>query len=691
MKLSIAIATFGREEVLINSIRSLLALRDEPGDPGDWELLIVDQTPNHDPQTLRELTTWNREGSLRWIRQFPASTTSAMNRLLIECHGERVLFVDDDIVPDSKLLQAHLEAANRHPGALIAGRVLQPWHGGMPDPVGTPFSFNSLLPQVAEEFIGCNFSLPRQEALSLGGFDLNFVRVAYRFEAEFAHRWRRAGHILIYEPAALIHHLKAARGGTRSFGQHLTTIRPDHSVGRYYFLLRTQPLPTALTNSAQQLLRSIRSRHHLRRPWWIPLTLTAELRGLLWALRLQLQGPKLMPPGRPRLLVATTHPIQYQAPLFRALASCPELDLEVLFLTLPDAAQQGEGFGVAFDWDVPLLEGYPWRRAASTRGAGLAGGFRGLRLRHPGRELLGGDRSPDAVLITGWQVEGLLQLFLASWRRQLPILLRGDSGDLPRRRWPVRLLHRFLVRQAAACLPVGASNTRFYQANGSREDRRFSCPHFVDNDFFIAQATKLRPQRQELRARWGIPAEVFCFLFVGKLQAKKHPLDLLEALRRLVADPSVPAMHLLVVGSGELERDCREMVANGSLPVSFAGFLNQSQMASAYVAADALVLPSDRGETWGLVVNEAMACGLPAIVSDQVGCAEDLVKPGITGAVFPCRDVEALAQSLCSLAIDPAGAARMGEAAQARVHRFYGVDQARDGVLQALRQTLATR
>ena len=395
-----------------------------------------------------------------------------------------------------------------------------------------------------------------------------------------------------------------------------------------------------------------------------------------------------MPQGRPRLLIATTHPIQYQVPLFRALACCPDLDLEVLFLTLPDATQQGEGFGVAFDWDVPLLDGYRWRRAASSRGAGLGQGFRGLRLRHPERELLGGDRPPDAVLITGWQVEGLLQLFLAAWRLHLPILLRGDSGDLPRRRWPVRLLHRFLVSQTAACLPVGAANTRFYQANGSQEHRRFACPHFVDNAFFINQAAALRPRRQELRARWGIPAEAFCFLFAGELQAKKHPLDLLAALRRLVADPTAPAVHLLVVGSGELEADCRRMAERWSLPVSFSGFLNQGEMAAAYGAGDALVLPSDRGETWGLVVNEAMACGLPAVVSDQVGCAEDLVIPGHSGAVFPCRDVEALAGALRAMAADPAAAARMGAAAKALVLERFGVDQARDGVLQALRQTL---
>jgi hypothetical protein len=262
---------------------------------------------------------------------------------------------------------------------MIAGRVLQPWHKGSADPDDAAFGFNSTSPRSLQEFMGGNVCIPRKQALALGGFDRNFVRVAYRFEAEFAHRWREAGHGIFYEPAALIHHLKAERGGTRSFGQHLTTLRPDHAVGRYYFLLRTLPPRAALGAAAAAWIRSVRSRHHLRHPWWIPLTLTAEMRGFLWALRLNTRGPRGIPRHQPpRLLIVTSHPIQYQAPLFRALATSSELDAEVLFLTLPDAAQQGEGFGLSFDWDLPLREGYRWRQALSTRGAGLAGGFRAI-------------------------------------------------------------------------------------------------------------------------------------------------------------------------------------------------------------------------------------------------------------------------------------------------------------------------
>jgi glycosyltransferase involved in cell wall biosynthesis len=143
-------------------------------------------------------------------------------------------------------------------------------------------------------------------------------------------------------------------------------------------------------------------------------------------------------------------------------------------------------------------------------------------------------------------------------------------------------------------------------------------------------------------------------------------------------------VHLLIVGSGQLEELCRSRVAAERLPVSFAGFLNQSEIAAAYAATDCLVLPSDHGETWGLVVNEAMACGLPAVVSDLVGCGEDLVEPGVTGLRYPCGDATALAQQLDTMARDPAAAARMGAAGRERVEHHFTIETAAAGIRAAL-------
>jgi len=134
------------------------------------------------------------------------------------------------------------------------------------------------------------------------------------------------------------------------------------------------------------------------------------------------------------------------------------------------------------------------------------------------------------------------------------------------------------------------------------------------------------------------------------------------------------------VGSGHLEEACRAQVAAHGLPVSFAGFLNQSAIASAYAASDCLVLPSDHGETWGLVVNEAMACGLPAVVSDLVGCREDLIVEGETGLSYPCGDSSALASCLARMALDPETSCRMGQRGKDLVEQGFTVEAAAAGI-----------
>ena len=140
--------------------------------------------------------------------------------------------------------------------------------------------------------MGGNFSLRRGEALALGGFDENFVRVAYHFEREFADRWRASGRKIRFNPHAAIRHLKAGAGGTRTYGEHLTTLYPGHSVGAYYYLLRSQLDERRVRAFLWRPFHSIMTRHHLRRPWWIPVTLVAELTGMLWALALYARGPR---------------------------------------------------------------------------------------------------------------------------------------------------------------------------------------------------------------------------------------------------------------------------------------------------------------------------------------------------------------------------------------------------------------
>jgi glycosyltransferase involved in cell wall biosynthesis len=206
--------------------------------------------------------------------------------------------------------------------------------------------------------------------------------------------------------------------------------------------------------------------------------------------------------------------------------------------------------------------------------------------------------------------------------------------------------------------------------------------YFVDNERFASQAGA-PGVREAARRRWKIDENKTAFLYSGKFIPKKHPLELLEAFR-LALENSARESHLLMVGDGELRARCEAFVTDHRLPVAFAGFLNQTEIPSAYAAADCLVLPSDDGETWGLVVNEAMACGLPAIVSDQVGCGPDLVEPGRTGAMFPFGNWEALATALTDLSGDPEALRRQGQEARIRV-AAYSAAAAAQGTLEAVR------
>jgi len=291
LPVSIAIPTYRREKVLLDTLDYLLQL-----EVGASEILIVDQTLDHEAATIERLSALDRDGQIRWIKLDTPSITRAMNCALLAAKQDVVLFLDDDIRPEENLVSAHHAAHQVHPDTLVAGRVIQPWEEGRDFSGDEHFHFAGLKPAWIKEFMGGNFSLSRMLALSLGGFDENFVKVAYRFEAEFAHRFIASGKRIYFTPDACLHHLKDSGGGTRSFGEHLTTWRPDHAVGAYYFALRTKPNGGWVKDFISRPMRALMTKHHLRRPWWIPTTLIAEIRGMFWALRLNRLGPSFVKP-----------------------------------------------------------------------------------------------------------------------------------------------------------------------------------------------------------------------------------------------------------------------------------------------------------------------------------------------------------------------------------------------------------
>lgn len=353
--------------------------------------------------------------------------------------------------------------------------------------------------------------------------------------------------------------------------------------------------------------------------------------------------------------------------------------MSVFYCLLPDRRQQGIGFGIEFEWDVPLLLGYDYKLLHNVAARPSVSTFLGCDTPGIGEVVRTG--SFDAFIVNGWRTKSCLQALWACRRHGVPCIVRGESNHLRTRSWPIRVAHRLLLNQYSACITIGKSNAAFYRANGVPEARLFAGPYCVDNQWFASRASELERVRAELRTRWRIPHSAYVFLFCGKFVDKKRPADVIEALA-IARTALGPPMHLLMVGDGELRSRCELIVRERALPVSFSGFLNQQQIVQAYVAADCLVLPSDFGETWGLVVNESMACGRPAIVSDRVGCHPDLIESGVTGGVFPFGSSRALASVLLDLASHPQRSGAMGQRARERVAQ-YSVESLVSGTIAA--------
>jgi len=233
---------------------------------------------------------------------------------------------------------------------------------------------------------------------------------------------------------------------------------------------------------------------------------------------------------------------------------------------------------------------------------------------------------------------------------------------------------------------IGKANHEFYSSYGIPDSKLFSCPYFVENKRVLEQAKDHRAERYMLRVRWQIPQRSVCYLYVGKLAHKKRVLDQLAALKLALSVNS--SLHLLIVGTGELMEQAKQFTEEHKLPVTFAGFLNQTEITAAYVAADCLIISSDFDETWGLVANEAMVCGLPVIVSGRAGCGLDLVRRGETGEIFPFGEIDELSNLMVSMARDPGRLTKMGERARDLVLRDYSPEMTVEGTVKAAEAVL---
>ena len=385
----------------------------------------------------------------------------------------------------------------------------------------------------------------------------------------------------------------------------------------------------------------------------------------------------MRPPGSSwRLAAVTSHPVQYQAPLFQQLARHHQVDLTVFYGTDNGVATTFDpGFGVSVAWDRPLLDGYRSEFVVMKGASGARTRGNVVRSLRDGRF--------DAVFVHSYGTALSLQAYAGAWACGIPVLLRTESELINPRRVAVQLakaaLLRPLFKATAAFLCIGRANEAFYRHYGVPDRKMFWTPYCVDGDFLDQAAAGLNRTKAELKTDAGFGEDLPVILFSGKLIPRKRVDLLLGAVERLRGR----RFGVLLVGDGPLRGVLEEHARTLPCPVRFAGFQNQTQLARYYAASDVFVLPSSQ-ETWGLVVNEAMQFSLPAVVSDMVGAGRDLVTDGVTGFVFRDGNVDDLAAHLAALIGDPELRGRLGHEARRRVSA-YNYHACVGGILEALR------
>lgn len=365
-----------------------------------------------------------------------------------------------------------------------------------------------------------------------------------------------------------------------------------------------------------------------------------------------------------KLAIITTHPIQYYAPVFKLLHQRQKIAIKV-FYTWGEDVMHGKydpGFDKKITWDVPLLDGYPFEWVQNSAKDPGTHHFMGIVNRGLIAEIE--YWNPDCVLIYGWGFYSHLKA-IQHFKNKIPVLFRGDSTLLDDRGGISSILKSFFLRWVYSnidhALYVGANNKTYFMKYGVKQRKLHFAPHAVDNERFAADR---RDEAAQLRKDLGITNDDMLVLFAGKLEEKKDPVSLLAAFLELKQDN----VHLLFAGNGPLEADLKSL-AKKQTKVHFIDFQNQSQMPVLYQACNLFCLPSTGpGETWGLTINEAMACGRAILSSDKAGASADLVIAGDNGLIFEAGNRDDLLIALEKLlAGGKTGLAQMGDRSKALV------------------------
>ncbi|HET9407730.1 MAG TPA: glycosyltransferase family 4 protein [Candidatus Sulfotelmatobacter sp.] len=370
-----------------------------------------------------------------------------------------------------------------------------------------------------------------------------------------------------------------------------------------------------------------------------------------------------------RVVIMTEIIAPYRIPVFNALADSDEIDPHVVFLSETDSSlRQWRVYKEEIRFSYEVLPS--WRRRVGKYNFLLN---RGLR-----RALK--KAKPQAIVVGGYSYFASWSAALWARRHGVPLLLWSESNAQDKPRWQtVELLKERYARMCRAFVAAGKSSTAYLEALGANERSIFVAPDAVDIDYYSLKAAQAREQPEQTRRQFGLPQRYF--LNVGRMVREKGVFDLLTAYATL-DEPMRSQIGLVFVGDGSARPDLTQRAAELSLPVTFCGWRHREEMPAIYALAEALVFPT-YSDPWGLVVNEAMACGLPIIASKVAGCVADLVEDGGNGLVVDAGDIEGLAAALRKLAEQPKLSARFGEISVRKI-QAYSPETCAEGFVKAV-------
>jgi glycosyltransferase involved in cell wall biosynthesis len=361
---------------------------------------------------------------------------------------------------------------------------------------------------------------------------------------------------------------------------------------------------------------------------------------------------------RRRLVITTEIISPYRIPVFNVLAAHPDVDLHVIFLAETDPSmRRWKVYKEEIRFSYEVLP--HWRRRIAGYNLLLNRGMASALER----------ARPDTIVCGGYG-------YLASWqvlgwarRRNRPVFLWSESNQQDQRRGMphVEKLKRHFIGACRGFVVPGKSAAAYAATFGVPRESIFVAPNAVDNAFFSQEASAVRSRAAEMRRQFALPERYF--LYVGRLVLSKGVFDLLEAYSRLAPELRTKA-ELLFVGDG-VEQPELEARAASIHPgaVRFAGFAHRERLAVYYALAEALVFPTHT-DPWGLVVNEAMACGIPIVATDAAGCVADLVQDGWNGYVVPKSAPGKLSEALAKIACTPDLNVTMGARSAQRIQQY---------------------